>query len=57
VRAELYRYEFTDWGDESDAWWKRERVRDYIAPLSVDNARLHAYLESHGWIDRPNGPG
>ena len=57
VRAELYRYEFTDWGDASGAWWKRRRVRDYIAPLSLDNARLRAYLERHGWIDRPGGPG
>jgi hypothetical protein len=55
VRAELYRYEFTDWGDESDAWWKRERVRDYIAPLSADNKRLRAFLERHGWVDRPDG--
>jgi hypothetical protein len=55
VRAELYRYEFTDWGDESDAWWKRERVRDYIAPLSADNKRLRTFLESHGWVDRPDG--
>ncbi len=57
VRAELYRYEFTDWGDEPDAWWKRQRIRDYIAPLSVDNERLRAYLEIHGWIDRQHGPG
>ncbi len=52
VRVELYRYEFTDWGDESGAWWKRERVREYLAPLSVDNERLRTYLEMRGWVDR-----
>jgi hypothetical protein len=49
-RAELYRYEFTDWGDESNAWWRRERVRDYIAPLSIDNERMLVFLETRGWI-------
>jgi hypothetical protein len=55
VRVELYRYEFTDWGDAGGAWWKRRRLREYLAPLAVDNERLRAYLEAHGWIDRADG--
>lgn len=57
VRVELYRYEFTDWGDETNAWWKRRRIREYLAPLSVDNERLRAYLEIHGWVDPRSEPG
>ncbi|MBW2716171.1 MAG: lipase maturation factor family protein, partial [Deltaproteobacteria bacterium] len=57
VRVELYRYEFTDWGDDSDAWWKRRRIRDYLAPLSADNERFREYLEAHGWLDRDGDPG
>jgi hypothetical protein len=57
VRIELYRYEFTDWGDDSDAWWKRRRIREYLAPLSADNERFREYLEAHGWVDRDGDPG
>jgi hypothetical protein len=57
VRIELYRYEFTDWGDDSDAWWKRRRIREYLAPLSADNERFREYLEAHGWASRDGDPG
>jgi len=57
VRIELYRYEFTAWGADSDAWWKRRRIREYLAPLSADNERFREYLEAHGWVDRDGDPG
>jgi hypothetical protein len=57
VRVELYRYEFTDWGDPSGAWWKRKRIREYLAPLSADNPQLRAYLEMHGWLGRADRSG
>ena len=50
LRAELYRYEFTNWDDESGAWWKRRRLRSYLAPLSTGQPRLRTYLRRQGWL-------
>lgn len=49
IRAELYEYSFTGFGDRTRAWWKRERVREYLAPVSLDNPTLVRYLLNHGW--------
>ncbi len=51
MRAELYRYEFTGWGEQGGAWWRRRRLRSYLAPLSADNEKLRAFLAGYGWID------
>ena len=51
VRAELYRYEFTSPDDDSDAWWKRWRLRGYLPPISADNAELQRFLRRYGWIE------
>jgi hypothetical protein len=51
VRAELYRYEFTDPGDPSGAWWRRQRLRSWLRPLSLDELRLRERLT------RPPHPG
>jgi hypothetical protein len=47
IRASLYRYRFTEPGE--DAWWARERVGDYLVPLSADDPRLREFVESRGW--------
>jgi hypothetical protein len=52
IRAELYRYAFTRIGDGSGAWWRRERVGEYLPPLSVDEPALLRFLEAHGWARR-----
>ena len=49
VRAELYEYRFTRLADGSGAWWKRQRVRSYLRPLSLDDAELRQFIEGHGW--------
>ncbi len=33
IRAELYRYEFSDPGDPSGAWWRRRRLRSWLPPV------------------------
>jgi hypothetical protein len=46
IRAELYRYTFA----KSDKiWWKREKLGDWIPPMSVSDARLLQFLKSYGW--------
>jgi len=49
VRATLYRYRFTKLGDGSGAWWQRERVQEYLPPLSVDDPWLLSFLDAYGW--------
>jgi hypothetical protein len=49
VRATLYRYRFAPPGDPSGAWWRRERVGEWLPPLSSDDPRLRRFLRAHGW--------
>jgi hypothetical protein len=49
VRAELYAYQFTRFGDTSGAWWTRKRLRSYLPPVSLDSLELRRVLESQGW--------
>jgi hypothetical protein len=48
VRASLYRYEFTGFGERG--WWHRQRVADYLPALSRDDPRLLSFLERYGWL-------
>jgi hypothetical protein len=48
VRASLYRYAFTGWGERG--WWRRERVGAYLPVLSLDDPRLRDFLERYGWL-------
>jgi hypothetical protein len=50
IRAGLWRYRFTRSRAEG-AWWIRERVGEYLRPLSVDDAGLDEYVDSYGWPD------
>ena len=52
IRAELYRYEFSQPGDPSGAWWTRQRVGTYIVPLTLDDPRLVRFLEDRGFRRR-----
>eukprot|EP00741_Cyanophora_paradoxa_P014862 tig00000189_g14338.t1 len=50
--ADLYLYRFTRWGSpeaQAGAWWVRERLREYLPPVSLDNPSLRAYLAQLGW--------
>jgi len=52
IRADLYRYRFTRLGDGSGAWWQRERVSEYMRPVSLEDPDLLDFLEEHGWTHR-----
>jgi Lipase maturation factor len=49
LRAELYRYEMTHFGD-GPAFWRRTRVGGYLPPVRVDDPSLLDYLDRHGWL-------
>jgi hypothetical protein len=50
VRAELYSYRFTGFSDRDLGWWKRERIRVYLPPLSADDPSLLEFLNRQGWL-------
>jgi hypothetical protein len=52
LRAELYRYEFTDFSDQSGAYWKRIRAGAYLPALSADEPALLDFLRRRGWTER-----
>ncbi|HVZ36305.1 MAG TPA: lipase maturation factor family protein, partial [Polyangiaceae bacterium] len=49
VRATLYRYRFTDFGERG--WWKRERVGPYLPVLSKNDPGLLRFLRRVGWLE------
>jgi hypothetical protein len=49
IRAELYRYQFTQLGDGNEAWWERQHVRSYLPPLALGNRALLRVIDSFGW--------
>jgi lipase maturation factor len=49
IRASLYRYRFADRGNKQKLWWTRERLGDWIPPLSVNDPRLIEFLKREGW--------
>ena len=49
VRADLYLYEFAPRGSGSRRWWRRERVRGYLPPLSLRDApEVARFLRARG---------
>lgn len=50
VRAVLYRYSFAEPGNPQHAWWNRERISLWIAPMSAHDRNLIEYLRQEEWI-------
>jgi hypothetical protein len=44
IRAVLYRYAFG-----KDTMWRRERIGEWIRPMSADDQELKGVLQSMGW--------
>jgi len=53
IRASYYRYEFAPPGGRDHAWWKRERVGDWLPPLSASDPRLQAIAIARAWRPAP----
>ena len=47
IRAELYEYRFTRFGESEGAWWQRRRVGAYLQPVSLDDPGLTRYLRAY----------
>lgn len=48
IRAELYEYRFTRFGELPGAWWKRQRIGTYLRPISLNDSQLQSYLRACG---------
>ncbi len=48
VRADLYRYELTRWGD-GPAWWKRKKLGEYMRPLELGDPDLETFIATHSY--------
>src|SRR5437764_9608783 len=49
IRARLYRYHFAPIGDP--AWWKRERIGDWLPARSTDDTEFRRLLGAMNWLD------
>jgi hypothetical protein len=49
IRARLYRYQFAPIGDK--AWWKRERVGEWLPALDVNDPQFRRLLDAMDWLD------
>ena len=50
IRAVLYHYKFVK-PNSKGLWWNREKISDWLPPLSVNNQQLQAFLKSYKWIE------
>ena len=55
VRASFHRYAFAPRDAPDGAWWRRERLGDWLPPLSRDDPRLRQSLIRLGWLE-PGAP-
>jgi hypothetical protein len=53
VRALLYEYHFTSPTERSQTgqWWKRQLVRPYFPPVSLQAGPFRELLEKQGWLE------
>lgn len=49
IRAGVWQYRFTS-SRADGAWWERERVGEYLSPVSLENPALRRYVEGFGWV-------
>jgi Lipase maturation factor len=50
IRAVLYRYSFANPGNTEGNWWNRERLGDWLPPLSANDPRLIESLKTGEWV-------
>jgi hypothetical protein len=51
IRAGLYEYRFTRWGERGAGWWTRRYLGPYLPAISADDSSLAEFLRGYGWED------
>jgi hypothetical protein len=49
IRAAVWRYRFTP-SRADGSWWTRERVEEYLDPVSLEDPDLRDYVRAYGWL-------
>jgi hypothetical protein len=49
IRAGVWQYRFSS-SRAGGAWWERERVGEYLQPVSLQTPALRQYVSRHGWL-------
>jgi hypothetical protein len=49
IRAQLYRYRFTQPGNPTGAWWDRELIGAWLPPLSTEDRVWTETRRVFGW--------
>ena len=44
IKMDLYRYHFGSWEDWPKSWWRREFIRPYLSPISLETPEAKNYL-------------
>jgi hypothetical protein len=50
IRAVLYRYKFAKPGNPKGLWWTRERIGNWLPPVSAGDPELAEFIKAMGWI-------
>jgi hypothetical protein len=53
IRAGIWRYRFSA-SRASGLWWERERVGEYLRPVSREDPVLRDYAEAYEWLEESN---
>ncbi|XP_029157826.1 lipase maturation factor 2-like [Nylanderia fulva] len=55
IRASLYYYHYTSWSQTTNAWWTREKVKEYFSTFSRDHPPFLDYIKKMKVIqDKPD---
>jgi hypothetical protein len=49
IKIDLYRYQFQDPGEDSQAVWKRELVKTWLRPLSKETKGFRDVIQKNNW--------
>lgn len=49
IRVQRFRYEFTRFGDHTNAWWRRTEPDSYLRAVTKEDPELLGFLRAHGW--------
>jgi hypothetical protein len=52
IRAVYYRYHFAPPGNPQHVYWTRERLGNWLPPLSADSPDLRTFLQDAGWLQK-----
>ncbi|MGE4131012.1 MAG: lipase maturation factor family protein [Bdellovibrionales bacterium] len=44
IKMDLYRYRFADFEDWPEHWWSREKIKEYMPPISLDTPLVKSFI-------------